>query len=395
MKNDLSKNCLIVMLLICAFVLFPGASVWEGAAAVSPDLPETGFFIATNSFPRNTIVNLTNLETGRTIQVTVSDSLEAPGLLALVSREAAESIGLRSRIIGRIRMTAPSDPTAFSRSSFDFRSDDPDYNPLAAVERIYGEEPAPAEIDIASLIPAPPPVTEVLSPEPEPHTPIPIVEVKPETRPQPEPDPETELLVVIPVDKIIVPEPEPEPPIAVVEPEPEPEPEPVIAITEPEPEPEPELEPDPFIAVTEPEPEPEPVIAITEPEPEPVIDPSDPLYGYILVPAEERPPTGGISGTASRDGTAGVPQLFSVPAITELERGRYYLQIGAFSQISAVEQELSRVGRGYPLTIQSIGTTTVPVYRILVGPVNLGESGALLRTFQSQGYRDAFIRRGE
>ena len=226
---------------------------------------------------------------------------------------------------------------------------------------------------------------------PVPPAPIPIIEVKPETRPDPDP----ELLVVIPIESIVVPEPEPV--IAVVEPEPEPEP--IITIIEPDPiiaviEPEPEPEPEPIIAVIEPEPEPEPLIVITEPDPDPAITPSAPLHGYTLVPAEERPPTG-ISGTAVRDGTAGVPQLFSVPAIAELERGRYYLQIGAFSQVSAVEQELSKVGRGYPLTIQSIGTTTLPVYRILVGPVNQGESGALLRTFQSQGYRDAFIRRGE
>jgi hypothetical protein len=34
------------------------------------------------------------------------------------------------------------------------------------------------------------------------------------------------------------------------------------------------------------------------------------------------------------------------------------------------------------------------VYRVLVGPVNLGESGALLQRFKRSGYKDAFIKQG-
>jgi hypothetical protein len=118
--------------------------------------------------------------------------------------------------------------------------------------------------------------------------------------------------------------------------------------------------------------------------------PSDPGYNYTLVPAEERPPQSygpPVSG--------GVPQIFSVPAVAHLERGKYYLQIGAYSQAAAVEQELARVDRTYPLAVQCIGTGDKPVYRILVGPINQGESGALVRSFQSRGYKDAFVRRGE
>ncbi|MDR1374850.1 MAG: SPOR domain-containing protein, partial [Treponema sp.] len=57
-----------------------------------------------------------------------------------------------------------------------------------------------------------------------------------------------------------------------------------------------------------------------------------------------------------------------------------------------VESELNKLGRTYPLAVQSGGSPKSPVYRILLGPVNLGESGALLRRFKGSGYQDAFIR---
>jgi len=76
-------------------------------------LPESGYYVATNSFPRNTIVDLTNLETGTSIRVIVADTLNSPGLLAVVSKEAATAIGLQNRSVGRIRMSMPADPSPF------------------------------------------------------------------------------------------------------------------------------------------------------------------------------------------------------------------------------------------------------------------------------------------
>jgi hypothetical protein len=59
-----------------------------------------------------------------------------------------------------------------------------------------------------------------------------------------------------------------------------------------------------------------------------------------------------------------------------------------------VENELGKIGRNYPLAIQNAGSTGSPLYRILVGPVSKGESGALLQRFKGLGYRDAFLRGG-
>jgi cell division septation protein DedD len=81
-----------------------------------------------------------------------------------------------------------------------------------------------------------------------------------------------------------------------------------------------------------------------------------------------------------------------VPVISRLEQGKYYLQLGAFSRAEAVELELARIGGAYPLAVQNGGSPENPVYRILLGPVTPGESGALLRRFKGSGYGDAFIR---
>ncbi|MDR2176819.1 MAG: SPOR domain-containing protein [Treponema sp.] len=111
-----------------------GASVWEGAAAMAPrgDLPEDGYYAATNSFPPNTVVDIINLETGKSIRAIVASGLNTPGLLAILSPDAASRIGLGTKTIGRIRMSQPEDPIAFARFTEGLvASGDPDYDPTA------------------------------------------------------------------------------------------------------------------------------------------------------------------------------------------------------------------------------------------------------------------------
>jgi hypothetical protein len=57
-----------------------------------------------------------------------------------------------------------------------------------------------------------------------------------------------------------------------------------------------------------------------------------------------------------------------------------------------VEFEINRIGTAYPTVIQIAGTESDPMYRILLGPLSQGESGAMLQRFKSIGYKDAFIR---
>jgi cell division protein FtsN len=132
---------------------------------------------------------------------------------------------------------------------------------------------------------------------------------------------------------------------------------------------------------------------------------------FTLIPAEERPPAVGdtvpeITALPAEEPPAyfreepavpynAVPGVFSVPSVNELEPGKYYLQLGAYSKTDAVEQEITKIEKNLPLAVQCTGGTDKPVYRILVGPVNHGESGALLQRFRGRGYKDAFVRKGE
>jgi hypothetical protein len=110
----------------------------DGAAVVASQgsLPGTGFFAASNSFSPNATVNVTNLDNGKTTQVVVAKGLENTdyGFLLTLSQDAANAIGLYGRDIGRIRVTLPTDSTAFSRYN-DGRSfsGDPDYDPRAFI----------------------------------------------------------------------------------------------------------------------------------------------------------------------------------------------------------------------------------------------------------------------
>jgi cell division septation protein DedD len=84
--------------------------------------------------------------------------------------------------------------------------------------------------------------------------------------------------------------------------------------------------------------------------------------------------------------------VFSVPVNNQLEGGKYYIQIGAFSHPDTLEVAVARVNENYPLMVQPGGSPNNIVYRLLIGPLNVGESGAVLQRVKSAGYPDAFVR---
>lgn len=331
-----------------------GASIWEGAAAVSAggELPDTGLYVATDSFPRNTVVDITNLENGKTVRGIVAAALGSPGLLALISKEGAQAIGLQSRFIGRIRMSQPSDPVSHSMFSgeYDF-SGDPDFDPGAAL-KTYGTADEASTEDEAS-------VDEASADE--------VAAAPPAGPARPHFPPETETKSP--------------------------------AETAPE---SGALEAGPGTA----EETPETIWYIPEEKP-PAETKTD---QYVFVPAPERPPEApsglpdsryfidpipGPDARTPEENTPAPSGEFSVPSVDRLEHGKYYLQLGAFSRAEAVESAINKIEKTYPLAVQRAGSPERPVYRILVGPVNHGESGALLQRFRGKGYKDAFIRKGE
>ncbi|MDR2159930.1 MAG: SPOR domain-containing protein [Treponema sp.] len=441
------KRTGLIAAALAALVVGTGASVWEGAAAVAPagDLPDAGYYAATNSFPRNTVVDITNLETGKSVRVIVSSGLETPGLLAMISRDTASVIGMPLRSIGRIRMIQPSDPVAFSRFNEEMASSgDPDYDPEALVA---AEAPRTAETarDPAAGSEAPAPPAAAGAGEP--------AGTGPRAAETPGTAPPAAALVPVPDDRAPAEEPVSGGGHETIADLPEPG-EPAGTVTD-------EgiiRETPPALAVvpgagTEEAPAPEAGTAEEVPETawyageetgDGVEIADEPGMGegetppdgaaeqsYVLVPGEDRPPAAAdhtlppdaeiaplenrppaaaagpaeeprpdeslfidpVSPEPAADAEDAAPvSPFSVPLVAGLESGKYYLQIGAYSRVETVESALSKIDKAYPVAVQNAGDTENPVYRILLGPVNLGESGALLQRFKGMGYGDAFVK---
>jgi hypothetical protein len=388
-----------------ALYVLVGASVWEGAAAVSDgaDFPEKGYFVATASFPKNTVIDITNLENDKTIQAVVSASLDAPGLLAVLSRETADKIGLKKNAIGRIRISQPSDSVAFSRFTDGLSAVGTPFVDSDAAEKTTGDTAEEESVFVSDLggVSDTGVNTERDAAAEEKTETLYIVEL--------DDSPDVSTLAVPPESESLsgsfsgeddIPE------IAAVETPPA---EAAFGETAPA---------EPALAETPPA---EAAFAET-PRPVP---PGEELYDYSLVPAEERPPVEaplyiidpdsiipGISGgesfrpedegyvsilpvTPDEVPSINVSPLFSAPVISSLESGSYYVQLGAYSRLETIESEMARIDSSYPVALFNAGSAEKPVYRILLGPLNLGESGAVLKRFKSVGYKDAFVRKGQ
>jgi hypothetical protein len=79
--------------------------------------------------------------------------------------------------------------------------------------------------------------------------------------------------------------------------------------------------------------------------------------------------------------------------VKNLTGGKYYLQIGLFDQKEVLARKLATLNWIYPYALETSESRQSPKYKLLVGPVNEGESNALLLRFKRYGYHDAFIRR--
>jgi len=255
--------------IVISFFILVSASVWEGAAELSGDLPETGLYIATNSLPINTVVDVTNLENGKFARLVVSSGLNTSGFLALLSKDAADALGMEKGSLSRIRMSQNPDPLAFSRFLV---------NP--------GSE----------------------------HD-----------------------------DLILVPD-GPRPPEGGTVPDPS---QFITTYTQP-PQASSELSFDPSLIV-------ESVRVIPDAAP--------------------------ISG-------------FSAPMISAMEKGKYYVQVAAYSNPESVEYEITRrIDRSLSVVIMMTGTEEKPIYRVLIGPVDFADSGAILERYKNI-YNDAFVWQG-
>jgi len=443
---------------IAAFFTLQGSSPWEGAAAVAPsgELPEDGFYVATNSFPRNTVVDITNIESGKSTRAIVSNTINSPGLLAVVSKQAADLIGMKEGSISRIRMVQPSDPIAYMRFTETMSSDIPEYDSGSVItEENINEEALLAEVyDDDKYTPVEPEIETVEAPrsstaglgyvmdEPEwggsgrlqivdlpgyevlPFEPVPdyssvsIAEAEPEIEPEEEPayisEADENYLVIEEEPAIAEAQPFREEPIIIADnntkrdvvkdvgekinerdPEDFEKDTPVYFAEKPRNEVIKDVSPwqDREQVAAEPVRKEEPVKQVyvpveTTPNPPPSvygIDPNDIIPGIVIATPER--PAVQIAPPAPLIQSS---QNFSVRTISHLDRGQYYVQVAALSADN-VEPAIRAIDRSYSPVVYKNGDN---MYRILIGPLNQGESAAILARFKSIGYRDAFVRRG-
>jgi cell division septation protein DedD len=127
-----------VLILICALlsaIFAYGDTAWEGIAARSRlgEFPSSGYYGASNTFPPNSVVTVTNLNNGQSAQLIIAKKLADPSLFLLVSDEATEYLSIPASDSAMVRVAPVIIPPAVAINSHDESpfSMDPDINPAA------------------------------------------------------------------------------------------------------------------------------------------------------------------------------------------------------------------------------------------------------------------------
>lgn len=432
----LFKTIILVSLMTVSTMVSAG-SVWDGSVSTAKYgfLPQTGMYAASNAFPQNTIVTVTNPDTGKSVDVMVLERLEDNNLFLVLSSAAAESVGLGYGDIfhGNISEQLVSGP----ETEYDYPNNpDPDVNPsalsgeysaLALIQEYIDSELGGVDesLIIPDTEPEVPGITTVyndfdssVSDFIEPEIPDAMVDMIPENTP------EFELAEVMEDDiplavgmsnsvplvitsnfgvsdhvpELTVPE-EDTPVITSMSMEILEKTEDEITVTEL-----PEL---PVIIVEEVLSD-DPPLAVTTPVIESL--PVDELImdvEVVLESSDPRPPV--VSNTEDQE--AVVEEVYVVSEPSEVIRDKisavatynltrvlaedsYYLQLGAYrEQYSAFDLAVS-LGGMYPVTVFVSDSSDLLNYKVMVGPLGQDESGAVLYSFKSSGYPDAFLRKG-
>jgi cell division septation protein DedD len=108
---------------------------------------------------------------------------------------------------------------------------------------------------------------------------------------------------------------------------------------------------------------------------------------YIIPPIGSQP-SSPVETQAVRNSSA-----FKAPLINGLERGKWYVQIGAYTKPEHVEDAITRAGTASPIVILNVGTEINAMFRVLLGPFTQSESKTILQRFRDKGY-EAFLRSG-
>jgi cell division septation protein DedD len=70
----------------------------------------------------------------------------------------------------------------------------------------------------------------------------------------------------------------------------------------------------------------------------------------------------------------------------------YFVQLGAYRNEVQARNLEGAYSSNYPIAVYSAPSGSRSMYRVLVGPLNKDESGAVLHWFKARGFQDAFVR---
>ena len=445
---------LIVVLLalcLCTVTAFAQES-WQGNAAIarSGEFSTPGLFAASNAFPENTRILVQNSQSGQSVQVTVAQRIPGAGnIFLLLSEEAGTRIGLTGSEVIRVRANVVSSLGKGLSESLqeEAYSADPDLNPpisiaeehlpagpetpseeqvqpeapveqpaedeevvaAAAPEEVVVEAPAaPKEIEktpeekrleeLANRVPQkqlymPPRQQEIYALAPEPGEAEEVEEeiAAAEETPEEPPAEEEEAAPEEEIAEVVVEEAAEE---AVIEPE-----GPQVSLLVPT-----EAQEDLDVALPGPE-----AVEPDKPSPEgsrlPVPEEESPLTMKPEEPpfaAEEEAAVEEVAEVVEplveEEPAAETAMAESPPTPEEqtilseiLPSSSYFVQLGAYSTRSLAEKLAGDLTQTYSVTILPAGSGGRQFYKVLVGPLNVDESGTLLYQFRSRGFKDAFI----
>jgi hypothetical protein len=431
----------IAFFLFClaAASALPAEETWEGNAAVIRrgvfELP--GLYAASDSFPKNSLILVENIQTGEQVEVTILERINGSGnVFLLLSEQAAKRIGLSSDEVLPVRARVKMSPAVGALGLPDDLTEnpDPDVNPAAAVPETAAPATRVAETSIAEASPAeaavaeaPPAEAAAAEPEPEPEPEPPaastaveaVVAAAPEEDLSPEEQRLEEVSSRLPQKQVYMPPREDEIYLA-AEPEPEPEPEPpAIVAAEPEPEPEPEPEAELSLAAaadTEMEEQELELPGLEQIEPRetrgmearpaprgevvsgPTAMPALPAETVEEEPAEvveeaapEEFQLAELVPPAAEEPAPAPEETGLLPLVESLPPSSYFLQLAAFSGRQRAEKLVADLEPVYTVAVLPVMRQNRRLYKVLIGPLNQEESGTLLYRFRSLGYKDAFI----
>jgi rare lipoprotein A (peptidoglycan hydrolase)/cell division protein FtsN len=141
------KKIILLGNLLFVFLIYPAVAeqIWQGNAAVirQGGFETSGLFAASNSFPKNTRIEVTNLENGKVVTVTVLRRIDGDSnIFLLLSNDAATKLGMGYSDVIRVKtkiMAGYGTDIAGLPGDYPYNPDE-DVNPAAGAPEEYETE---------------------------------------------------------------------------------------------------------------------------------------------------------------------------------------------------------------------------------------------------------------